>query len=99
MIFLGIKQLFLFVVGRLCQTKETTASFRILERCGSFNEFKTSLSKTCQNGQPGVLRWTPDKSTPDLVYYQVRKGKLGGGGAKTIIKAYYNYTITLSIQD
>lgn len=36
----------------------------------SFGAFQRSLSLDCQEGQPGIVQWTPDKNTPDLVYYQ-----------------------------
>ncbi len=29
-----------------------------------------SLTLDCQEGQPGIIQWTPDRNTPDLVYYQ-----------------------------
>ena len=32
--------------------------------------FQRSLTLDCQEGQPGIIQWTPDRNTPDLVYYQ-----------------------------
>ena len=31
----------------------------------------SSLNFTCQPGTPGRLIWTPNDTTPDVVYYQV----------------------------
>ena len=35
-----------------------------------FMFFQRSLTLDCQEGQPGIIQWTPDRNTPDLVYYQ-----------------------------
>ena len=32
--------------------------------------FQRSLTLDCKEGQPGIIQWTPDRDTPDLVYYQ-----------------------------
>ena len=58
-------------VGALCEYSESGASENIRQTCGSYADYITSLSRTCQPGQPGRLVWTPDDTTPDLVYYQV----------------------------
>ena len=63
--------LFYCTAGRLCNAAETTTSIGIRERCGNLTAYQASLESTCQAGQPGVLVWTPDENTPDLVYYQV----------------------------
>jgi len=54
--------------GRLCEWKEDPrqpANF-----FNSFGAYQRSLSLNCQEGQPGILQWTPDRDTPDTVYYQ-----------------------------
>lgn len=54
--------------GRLCEWKEDDkqpANFFT-----SFGAYQRSLSLFCQEGQPGILQWTPDRNTPDTVYYQ-----------------------------
>ena len=54
--------------GRLCEWKEDEkqpANFFT-----SFGAYQRSLSLFCQEGQPGILQWTPDRNTPDTVYYQ-----------------------------
>ena len=38
--------------------------------CRSFGAYQRTLSLQCQKGQPGILQWTPDRNTPDTVYYQ-----------------------------
>ena len=40
---------------------KTSKIFLLLQR---------SLTLDCQEGQPGIIQWTPDRNTPDLVYYQ-----------------------------
>lgn len=37
----------------------------------SFGAYQRTLSLECDNGEPGILEWTPDANTPDTVYYQV----------------------------
>ena len=58
-------------VGPLCEKSETGASESIRQRCESYDDYINSLTSACQTGEPGKLIWTPDDSTPDLVYYQV----------------------------
>ena len=55
-------------LGRLCEWKEDPNEAGQDHK--SFGSFQRSLSLDCQEGQPGIMQWTPDKSTPDLVYYQ-----------------------------
>ena len=44
------------------------------ERCGSLSSYLSLLgSPVCSAGEPGVITWTPDEETPDVVYYQVRE--------------------------
>ncbi len=60
------------VVGKLCAAKETSDSIRIRERCGPTEMYTRSLKQDCPVRIPGVLEWTPDENTPDIVYYQVK---------------------------
>ncbi|KAK4324985.1 hypothetical protein Pmani_004408, partial [Petrolisthes manimaculis] len=55
--------------GRLCEwspnpNQPPSDSF------DSFGGYQRTLTLNCQEGQPGILQWTPDANTPDLVYYQ-----------------------------
>lgn len=63
-------------MGRLCERQESPEATRIRETCGSsksaYEEALSRSSLTCAPGEPGILRWTPDESTPDTVFYQVR---------------------------
>ncbi|GBP82368.1 hypothetical protein EVAR_55251_1 [Eumeta japonica] len=56
-------------VGRLCNwihdSNEPEA-----DDYPSFGAFQRSLTLVCEEGNPGVITWTPDKKTPDTVYYQ-----------------------------
>ena len=57
-------------VGPLCTYEEGPSSTR--EDCSiTFDDYFATLKQVCEAGQPGVLKWTPDKNTPDTVYYQV----------------------------
>ena len=65
------------VVGPLCQMGESDSSFEIRSQCRDLNTYINSLEpepgSQCTGGEPGKVVWTPDDSTPDIVYYQVRK--------------------------
>ncbi|MPC25457.1 Protein Skeletor, isoforms B/C [Portunus trituberculatus] len=55
-------------LGRLCEWVEDPN-----QPAGAFNSFgayQRTLQLNCEEGQPGVLQWTPDANTPDTVYYQ-----------------------------
>lgn len=55
-------------VGRLChwihQGDQEADEF------DSFGAYQRTLELKCDPGEPGVIQWTPDKDTPDTVYYQ-----------------------------
>lgn len=56
-------------VGRICNwtpdLKGPTA-----DEYPSFGAYQRSLTLKCDEGEPGIITWTPDKNTPDTVYYQ-----------------------------
>ena len=54
--------------GRLCEWRETPN--QPADNFKSFGAYQRSLNLDCQEGQPGILQWTPDANTPDTVYYQ-----------------------------
>ena len=54
--------------GRLCEWKEDPDE--PAHQSSSFGAYQRTLSLQCQQGQPGIIQWTPDANTPDLVYYQ-----------------------------
>ncbi|KAB7495687.1 Protein Skeletor, partial [Armadillidium nasatum] len=54
--------------GRLCEWKEDIN--QPASGFSSFGAYQRSLTLDCQEGQPGILQWTPDRNTPDTVYYQ-----------------------------
>ena len=59
-------------VGPLCMYEEGPSSASTREDCSTtFADYFATLQQVCEAGQPGVLEWTPDKNTPDTVYYQV----------------------------
>ncbi|XP_034178877.1 LOW QUALITY PROTEIN: DM13 and DOMON_DOH domain-containing protein skeletor [Osmia lignaria lignaria] len=56
-------------VGRLCnwvpdQNQPPADDF------SSFGAYQRTLTLVCDHGDPGIVEWTPDKNTPDTVYYQ-----------------------------
>lgn len=54
--------------GRLCEWKEDPN--KPANDFTSFGAYQRTLQLDCQEGQPGILQWTPDVNTPDTVYYQ-----------------------------
>ena len=54
--------------GRLCRWTEGEQP---ADSFASYGAYQRSLSLHCDDGHPGILHWTPDENTPDLVYYQV----------------------------
>ncbi|KAG5872439.1 hypothetical protein JTB14_029441 [Gonioctena quinquepunctata] len=54
--------------GRLChwtQTGDLDA-----DDFQSFGAYQRTLELKCDQGEPGVVQWTPDANTPDTAYYQ-----------------------------
>lgn len=56
-------------VGRLCNWTPNPDG-PPADEYSSFGAYQRSLSLNCDNGEPGVITWTPDARTPDTVYYQ-----------------------------
>ncbi|CAH0554432.1 unnamed protein product [Brassicogethes aeneus] len=54
--------------GRLCHW--TPDSDVDADDFDSFGEYQRYLKLKCDVGEPGVITWTPDRNTPDTVYYQ-----------------------------
>ncbi|XP_042220743.1 uncharacterized protein LOC121865425 isoform X2 [Homarus americanus] len=54
--------------GRLCEWNEDPN--QPANAFSSFGAYQRTLQLDCQEGQPGILQWTPDAATPDTVYYQ-----------------------------
>lgn len=55
--------------GRLCHwTQQGDLEADDFE---SFGAYQRTLELKCDQGEPGVIQWIPDKTTPDTVYYQV----------------------------
>ena len=58
-------------MGRLCAWLPNDINdIRRAETHQSFAQFRAKLNYTCSFGQPGIVQWTPNMSTPDVVYYQ-----------------------------
>ncbi|XP_068898664.1 protein Skeletor, isoforms B/C [Tenebrio molitor] len=56
--------------GPLCLAKHKDLTDRRLDDdFPSFRKFNRSLIYTCEEGDPGVLEFTPNTSWPDVVYY------------------------------
>ncbi|XP_068625418.1 protein Skeletor, isoforms D/E-like [Battus philenor] len=56
-------------VGRLCNWTPDSAGPGA-DEYPSFGAYQRSLTLVCEEGNPGVVTWTPDRNTPDTVYYQ-----------------------------
>nr|XP_022902500.1 protein Skeletor, isoforms B/C [Onthophagus taurus] len=54
--------------GRLCHW--THQGDKDADDFESFGAYQRTLELKCDQGEPGVIQWTPDKDTPDTVYYQ-----------------------------
>lgn len=50
---------------------ETEESISAYSSCESVTDYQESLETNCDDGDSGVITWTPDDDTPDVVYYQV----------------------------
>ncbi|XP_015110834.1 protein Skeletor, isoforms B/C [Diachasma alloeum] len=55
--------------GRLCQWVHDSNAPGA-DEYASFGAFQRTLSLKCNPGEPGIIQWTPDRNTPDTVYYQ-----------------------------
>ena len=71
LLLLSLLLSFIPSVGPLCEYTENSGSEVIRQTCNTYDVYMSSLNFTCQPGQPGRLVWTPNDSTPDVVYYQV----------------------------
>lgn len=58
--------------GRLCLWSYFTGQDpRRSDLSGTFTQFRSTLNYSCEKkGSPALLTWTPNQSTPDVVYYQ-----------------------------
>ncbi|KAH9632939.1 hypothetical protein HF086_002761 [Spodoptera exigua] len=57
-------------VGRLCNWTPDNAGPEA-DEFPSFGAYQRSLTLVCEEGNPGVVTWIPDRNTPNTVYYQV----------------------------
>lgn len=56
-------------VGRLCNWTPNLNG-PSADTYPSFGAYQRSLTLKCDEGEPGIITWTPDRNTPDTVYYQ-----------------------------
>lgn len=56
-------------IGRLCNWTPNPEG-PSADEFASFGAYQRTLSLKCDEGNPGVITWTPDENTPDTVYYQ-----------------------------
>ncbi|KAL0103122.1 hypothetical protein PUN28_017449 [Cardiocondyla obscurior] len=56
-------------VGRLCNWLPDPNAPEA-DTFDSFGAYQRILTLQCDPGEPGFVQWTPDKNTPDTVYYQ-----------------------------
>nr|XP_031843267.1 protein Skeletor, isoforms B/C isoform X1 [Nomia melanderi] len=55
--------------GRLCNWVPDQNQ-PLADEFSSFGAYQRTLTLECDPGDPGIVEWTPDKNTPDTVYYQ-----------------------------
>lgn len=66
--------------GRLCHWSYPTGrDARKSDNYLTFIQFRDSLKYKCDQGSPAILKWTPNASIPDLVYYQSYTQRNMGG--------------------
>lgn len=56
-------------VGRICNWTPDIKG-PVADSFPSFGAYQRSLTLKCDEGEPGIITWTPDENTPDTVYYQ-----------------------------
>ncbi|CAH1641352.1 unnamed protein product [Spodoptera littoralis] len=56
-------------VGRLCNWTPDSSGPEA-DDFPSFGAYQRSLTLVCEEGNPGVVSWIPDRNTPNTVYYQ-----------------------------
>jgi len=57
--------------GRLCVwLLSNNLDKRKADNYHSFIQYRSALNYTCEDGNAAILQWTPNSSTPDMVYYQ-----------------------------
>lgn len=56
-------------IGRLCNWTPNPDG-PSADEFTSFGAYQRTLTLKCDEGNPGVITWTPDADTPDTVYYQ-----------------------------
>ncbi len=57
--------------GRLCAwLPSQNFDKRKADNYHSFIQYRSALNYSCEDGNAAILQWTPNSSTPDLVYYQ-----------------------------
>ena len=75
-------------VGRYCEYQNANSDRS--SEFTSFEEYSATLRLECDRGQAGgesgVYTWTPDKNTPDTVYYQVSKVLAGAAEPVRLVR-------------
>lgn len=65
-------------MGRLCKRDESSDARASRSFCYSKEDYMNRVLKTlltCSSGKSGILKWTPNAGTPNIVYYQVSCGE------------------------
>ncbi|OQR73501.1 protein Skeletor [Tropilaelaps mercedesae] len=57
-------------VGRLCSWLYNSTESRQADNFPTFPKFRAQLKLDCDDRASATLQWTPNASTPDVVYYQ-----------------------------
>lgn len=70
--------------GRLCEWRQTNATLANPDLYQTFSAYQRSLKLDCGPGQAGVLKFSPDSSTPETIYYQCYTHRYMGARIKVV---------------
>lgn len=72
------------IEGRLCEWKTTNQTLANPDLYPTFSAYQRSLRLDCLPGQAAVLKFAPDSSTPDLIYYQCYTNRFMGWRVRVV---------------
>ena len=70
--------------GRLCEWRPSERTGSDPDQYQNFSSFQRTLSLQCAPGQPAVLKFAPDASTPNELFYQCYSNRFMGGRIRVV---------------